>query len=447
MFDVKKELLDSHEALLDVVFEEATVDEAKRRAARKISREVNIPGFRRGRAPYAKVLQYVGEPSVLQEAAETLLDDAYLQILEKAEIAAYGPGEFVDMQSSPLTFKIKVPLEPNVELGDYQTIRVPWEASTVSDEEVQQILGQAREEHAVLESADRAAEMGDQVTVNVKAVAGGEVIVEEDDIEVVLSEERPFLSQGFVQALIGMLLDEEKAFTLALPETIEEPSLRGVEADFTVKVTKVFARVLPDLDDALASTVGAFETLADLERDIRERLATGKQEQAESAYRSKLVTQLVAQATVSYPPQMVEDSLDDMVNETRQRVERQRSMPFEDALRLDGMTMEQFRAEMQPQAEERVKRSLVLSKFAELAGVVVSDDEVVQEYTDLYKRLNIAVPEQQVDIDSQLGQNLRSSVLGRKVLDHLAEIGRGELPETDADAGSDAEAVVDEDAS
>ncbi len=431
MFEVKKELLDSHEALLDVVFEEETVDGAKQRAARKISREINIPGFRKGRAPYSKVQQFVGESSIMQEAAEMLVDETYPQILEQAEVDPYGPGEFVDMQASPLTLKIRVPLQPDVDLDDYLSIRETWEKPTVSDEEVQQVLAQLREEHAVLEPVDRAAELGDQVLANVKALTGDDVIVDEDDIEVVLLEERPFLSPAFVDALVGMKADETKEFQLVMPDTIDEPSLRGAEADFTVKVTQVLERTLPELDDALASTTGSFETIAELEQDIRNRLASSKGEQAESAYRSNLVTQLVDRATVAYPPTLVEDTLDDIVEEASQRVKSQRDMPFEDALRLDGMTLEQFREQMRPQAESRVKRSLVLSKFAEVEGVEVSDDDVVREYSDLIHRMNLSehMPDHQIDIDSELGRNLRSTVLGRRVVDRLAEIGRGEPQE------------------
>ncbi len=224
-----------------------------------------------------------------------------------------------------------------------------------------------RDEHAILEPVERAAEMGDQVTVDVHAVVDGDVVVDEDDIEVVLSEAA--LSEAFVAAeLVGLAPDEVKEFSLVLPETARGPSLKGAEAQFTVKATKVFARVLPELDDAWRARSAHLRRLTELEDDIRERLQAGKQEQVEADYRAKLITQLVAQADVVYPPQMVEDTLDDIVEEAKQRLERRRSMPFEDALRLDGLTMEQFRDEMEPQAVQRVKRSLVLSKFAEVEG-------------------------------------------------------------------------------
>jgi trigger factor len=436
VFEVKKELLDSHEAILDVVFEEATVTEAMRRASRSISREVNIPGFRKGRAPYSKVIQWVGEPAVVQEAAELLLDENYADILKAAEVSPFGPGDFVDMQTDPLSFKIRVPLEPEVDLGDYLSLREDWEAPAVSDEEVAQVLDQLREENAVLAPVERAAEMGDQLLVDVQATVDEESIVDEDDIEVILSEERPFLSEAFVAALVGLSADEDSTFEMPLPETIEEPALRGAEAEFTVHVNTVYERQLPELDDALASTAGSFETLEELRQDIVDRILGQKEEQTETAYRDQLVEKLVEQATFSYPPQLVEEVLDDIVHETEHRVERQSKMSFEDALRLQGRTIEQFREEMWPQAEERVKRSLALQQFAQQEQITVTDDEVVQEYTAFMSQFGPAQQEltgDEVDLGSDMAQNFRNSIFGRKVMTRLVAIGRGDTA-TDDDA-------------
>jgi len=434
VFEVKKELLDSHEALLEVVFEDEVVDSAKRRAARKISRELNIPGFRQGRAPYAKVLQYVGESAVVQEAAELLLDGSYSEILDAAEVSPYGLGEFVDMQPSPLTFKIRVPLEPVVDLGDYKSLREDWTEATVSDDEIEQVLAQIREEHAILEPVDRVAEMADELRVNVHATVGDDVIIDEDDVEVVLSEERPFFSLEFVAALVGMGTEEESVFTLPLPESIEDPDLQGAEAEFTVKVTQVFERKLPELDDALASTVGSFEFFEELKQDVIDRILAQKREQAESVYRDRMTDKLVAMATSSYPPQMVSDTLDDIVEETSARIQRQSKMSLEDALRLEGRTIEQFREDVTPQAEDRVKRSLVLRQFALAESIDVGDDEVVKEYSDFLEQIGMAgqMADSDLDINSPMGDNFRNTIFGRKVMARLMAIGRGE-----ADAGAE----------
>lgn len=431
MFEIKKELLPTHEALLEVTFDEETVNQAMRQAARVISRQVNIPGFRRGRAPYTKVVQYVGEAAVLQEAADRLMEETYSEILDKAEVTPYAPGELVDMDVSPLQFKIRVPLAPTVELGDYEAIREDWEEPTVSEEEVAEVLQRLREENVVLEPVERPAEMGDQLMVDVKATVDGEEIVDEDDIEVPLLEDRPFLSPEFVQALLGASAGETRTFPLTLPETMDEPSLRGAEAEFTVTVKQVFSRTLPELDDALASTVGTFESLEALKEDIRRRLLSSKQEQAEVEFRNRMVERLVEVGEFHYPPQMVEEALDDLVQRAAERAQREQKMSLEDSLRLAGLTMEEFRDRLRPEAEQRVKVSLALQKFAELEGIEVSDDEVVLEYQGLFERLNQLVPaaEQVPALDSDLGRRLRNNVLGRKVMDRLAAIGRGKETE------------------
>ena len=429
MFEIKKEVLATHEALLNVEIEEAAVKEAMRKAARVMSQRYNIPGFRRGKAPYAKVVKYIGEAALLQEAADTMLEEIYPQILDEAEVDPYGPGELQEVQPDPLTFTIRVPLAPEIVLGDYHSLTLEWEDVTVTDEEVADVLEQVREEHMVLEALDRPAEYEDEVHINVLGTVDGDVIVEEDDIEVVLKEDVPFVAPGFVEALVGMSTDEEKAFTVVFPETFGEESLRGEEGDFEVKVVGVYERVLPDLDDALASTAGSFETLEELRQDIYTRLLDAKQRHAQEHYRDDLVSILVAQSDVHYPPVMVEHALDDMLEDMGRRIQREQHMSLEDAIQLQGITVEQLRQQMKPQAEADVKRSLVLTEFAEAQGIDVSDDEVVQEYRSFLTAMG---QEHRIDsmpltLDSPMGRNLRTGILSRKTLEHLEKIGRGEI--------------------
>ena len=446
MFEIKKEVLATHEALLNVEIEETAVKEAMRKAARAMSQKYNIPGFRRGKAPYAKVVQYVGEASLLQEAADAMLEEIYPQILDEAEIDPYGPGELQNIQPDPLTFTIRVPLAPEIVLGDYQSLSLELEDVTVTDEEIAEVLEQIREEHAILEALERPAEYGDEVHINVLGTVDGDVIVEEDDIEVALKEDVPFVAPGFVEALVGMSTDEEKSFTVVFPETFGEESLRGEEGDFEVKVVGVYERVLPDLDDALASTAGSFETLEELKQDIYTRMLDAKQRHAEEHYRNDLVSILVAQSDVHYPPVMVEHALDDMLEDMGRRIQREQHMSLEDAMQLQGITIEQFRQQMKPRAEADVKRSLVLTEFAEAQGITVSDDEVVQEYQSFMTAMGQAhrIESMPVTLDSPMGRNLRTSILSRKTLEHLEKIGRGEV---DADAMPETEEVTVEEAS
>jgi trigger factor len=443
VFQVKKELLDTHEALLDVTIEESTVQEAMHKAARQISRQVNIPGFRKGKAPYSMVLRYAGESAVLQETADNLLEELYPQFIESAEITPYASGNLDNIELNPLVFKIRVPLQPTIVLGDYKAIRKSYDEPNVSDSEIEMVLDQMREENAVVEPVDRPAEMGDEAKVNIKGTVNGEVVVDEDDIDVVFSVDRPFLSFEFQEALLGITNDEERTFTVPLPNETENPDLRGAETEFTVKATQVSGRTLPGLDDAFASTVGAFETLEALQQDIHNRLLQSKQQQSEQTYRNALVEMLVEPAEVHFPPIMVDEALDNMLEETDQRIQRERQMSLEDALRLEGRTVEQFREDLTKQAENRVKTSLVLAEFARVEQTAVTDDDVVQEYQGFFNSLNLG-PDMDmptISLDSDLARNIRSSMLGRKALERLEQIAKGLAEEsTEEEVASESDA-------
>lgn len=445
MFEIKKEVLATHEALLNVQIEAAAVKEAMQKTARTLSQKYNIPGFRKGKAPYAKVVQYVGEGALLQEAADAMLEEIYPQILEQAEVNPFGPGELQKIDPDPLTFTIRVPLVPEVKLGDYRNLGLAWQDVAVTDAEIAAVLEQVREEHAILEALERPAEYGDEVHINVRGTVDEDVIVDEDDIEVVLKADAVFVAPGFVEALIGMSTDEEKSFTVVFPETFGEEDLRGEEGEFDVKIVGVYERVLPDLDDALASTVGPFETLVDLKQDIHTRMLESRQQQARELYRDDLTSILVAQSDVHYPPAMVKDTLDDMLKDMGIRIQREQHMSLEDAVQLQGLTMEQFREQMKPQAEKQVKRSLVLGEFAEAQGITVSDDEVVQEYHNFLTAMGQAhrIDSIPLPMDSPLGRNLRLGLLSRKTLEHLEKIGRGEI---DPHAVAKAHAAMKEEA-
>ena len=442
MFDIKKDLLETHEALLNVTIDEQTVKQAMQKAARAISRQINIPGFRKGRVPYARVLRYVGEAAVLQEASDALLEELYPKIIEEAAVAPYGPGQLEDVQQNPLVFTIRIPLAPTATLGDYLSLRADWEASTITEEEITAIEDQIREEHAVLESQERPAQYGDEVHIDVTGTVDGEVVIDEEDVEVILSEETPFIAPEFVEGLVGMSVDEEKAITVTFPEDFAEVAFQGQEVLFNVKVTSVYARSLPDFDDALASTVGAFETADALKQDIHDRLMEAKVQQNQQEYRDGLVTALIEQSDVKYPPAMLEDTLEDMIKSTGERVQRERNMPLEDALQLDGMTLAQFRENIRPQAEENIKRSVVLNEFAKQEGIEVSDDEVAQEFNSLFMAYgqDVEIPDMNIDLNSPLGQNLRLTALGRKTLERIEKIGRG-LADVEDETESEEETV------
>lgn len=428
MFEIKKELLETHEVLLNVEIDAKVVQDAMKKAARVIARSVLIPGFRKGKAPYSKVVRHVGEGAVLQEASDRILEDMYSKFIEEADVSPYGPGQVEDMKTDPLTFKIRVPLEPMVKLGDYKSLRKDWVEVEVGDEEVAMVVDQVRTEHAVLVPlSDRAVQIDDKVHADVMGILdSGDLFIEEEAFEFILEDGSDFIMLGFIDEIVGMKVEEEKSFTLTMPEDGVEPELKGAEIAFEVKIVEAFERTLPDADDALASTVGSFETFAELKADIQQRLLDAKTQQSQEDYREAMITMMIEQAEISYPPLFLKEMLDDMVASSAERIQREHNITLEDILRLQGRTMEDFRTEMQPNAEQRALRSLLLSTFAHDEKIEVSDDDLTKEYTSLIAAAGLEnQAELGITVDSPLGQSLRSGLIGRKTMVRIEEIGRG----------------------
>lgn len=431
MFEVKTEILDTHEALLTVEIDPQTSQKALEKVAREISREIKIPGFRKGRVPFHIVERAVGSDTLRQEAAEVLLKDIYPQILEEADIQPYTSGRLEGIEIRPFVVTIRVPLAPEVELGDYESLRMDPEPTEVTEEELQAALERIRIDNAILDLVERPAEMGDLVILSLlEGRVGDEVVFHDHDVEVVLDEEEPFISVDFVTALVGMREEEEKTFTLVLPEDFVEEELRGEEIEFEVTVAEVYNRSLPEIDDALASAVGNYESLEELKANLQEQMSEYKEEQAEAVYREKLVNALIEMSEVHYPPEMVEDTIDDILAEMRQNIEHRYDVEWKDFLRRQGISEDQLREQVRSQAVDRIQRGLVLGAFAEEVGIEVTEAEIREQVANILRGRGIADENlvSQFKVDSQAGENVRATVRGEKTLRALERLAQGLSP-------------------
>ncbi len=390
MFTISKEVLESREALITVEIEESAVQNAMQKAARNIARENPFPGFRKGKVPYNMVVSRVGVPALRRDAAELLLDEIYADVLKQAEVEPVGPGSLDDIKLEPLVLKIRVPLPPVVELGEVADLRLDLEAHEVTDEELQTALEQLRNDHTTTRTVSRPAALGDSVTLeHVEAQANGEVFIHEHDVNLVLDPEDRNIVPGLVDALVGLSAGEEKLFHLTLPEDFSEPTLRNADAEFVVHVESVGEPLKPELDDAFASVVGKFETLDDLKADLRERMEAYKHEQAHEAYHEALLAELLKRAKVQFPEVLLGEELDEMLKTFKVRIPQQLRMSWEDFLRLQGTTEEQFRESLRPRASRSLTEKLVLEEFARREQITVSEEDLRDQYARLLDQLEI----------------------------------------------------------
>jgi trigger factor len=383
---------------LTVEVPEEDVKKAMRQVARKLAGEVRVPGFRKGKAPYSVIVSRVGEDYLRNEAIETLVQPTFEEALQDVDVVPYAQPSLEDIEPDPLVFKFTVPLEPVVELDEaYRELRKEIEAVEITDEAVDEALEQVRVRHQEVEPVERAIAEGDLISLSGKGVLvpveetaeeaedgeaetavtepAEEVLFNEDQIELLMDNDVLFPGTSFVENLIGLSAGDEKSFTLAFPDDFEESELAGREASFDVTILDVKNRTLPELNDELAQQEGAYETLAELSDSLRENLKTQAESDAKNELIEGLIDDLVEKVTLVYPPAAVEGEIDGMVDNMKMQMERS-GWQWEDYLKIQGLNDVTVRDTFRENAEESLKRRLVLRQFIVDEKLTVEAEDV-----------------------------------------------------------------------
>jgi trigger factor len=339
------------------------------------------------KAPYGFVLRQVGEGHVVEQALELLIDEQYPEILKEAEIEPFGPGTLEKVaEIDPPTFEFIVPLDPVVELGDYKAIKVPYELPVIGDDEVDQVIEQAREQHGIREKVDRPAEMGDIVYMRIsgRLVDEGdgesETIIEERFSSSIIqeAEEAEFPFPGFGLDLIGLSAEEEKTIPYQYPEDFDDDSLKGRNVEFEITVTNIQSIKLPDIDDNLALEASEFDTLEAWRVDLKKSLEEDALEGYAEEYDDLVIDQVVDGSTIKFPPQMVENETENILRSLDLRLSQQ-GLTKALYLQIRGMDEDSLSEEITPVAEERVKRFLVLFEIAREEEIKIDENKVKDE--------------------------------------------------------------------
>jgi trigger factor len=407
---ITSEPIGERQLSLTIEVERERVNRARRRVARQISREINIPGFRKGRAPYDVVVQRLGQRVVREELVSLLVDDVYREALEQADITPYAPGTLEETQFDPLILTFTVPLAPEVELGDYRSYRRPFSGPEVSEEAVTRALEAVQEQNAILAPLDRP-----------------EVFVHEEEARILLDPEASEPVPGLIDALMGVEKGEERTFTLVLPADFELEELRVTEAQFTAQARGIYERIVPQLDDDLARTVGNYDTFEELRSDVRQRLWERKRANAEGEYADQVLQDVIDQTIVSFPPVIFDEALEHAVESYEKQIERREHMLLEDYLRIQGKTMEDVREELKPEVEQSLKRSLVLGEVVQQEDLAVSDEELDVQIAESSEQYGENADEVRAALSSPEGRrDLRNRMLANKAVQRLVAIAKGE---------------------
>lgn len=407
------------------------------RSYRRVVSRLNIPGFRRGRAPRHIVESMMGRTALLQEALEFMVPETLDKVLQDEEVSAFGEPSIEVTELEPVSFTATVPLEPTVDLRDYRDIRVESDPVEVTDEEVDGVLDRVRDEQAVWEPVERAAEYGDRLNLNVLGTMDEETVVDDEDVEYIPNEENVLPFPGFAPNLVGLSEDDESEFTVTVPEDYPREQYAGKDIQFKVEVLSVKEKSVPELDDEFAKSVGdGFDDLEALRTSIRESLTNQAENAARSELEQKSLDALCEVAVVNVSPLLYERELEAMQAD-RERMLRQQGLDLATYLRFMGKSADEFLDEMRPNAERRLVSALVMRKLAEVEEIEISDEDIQSE-TDRLLDLSSGDEEQDAsNLDSLrefLGSestrdNIRSTLHSRRVMERLTDIAQGKLGE------------------
>ena len=379
---------------LTIEITKAEFEAAKDKAFKKTGKNITVPGFRKGKAPRKMIEKLYGEGVFFEEAFNIIYPDAMERAVEKSGIKPVGRAD-VDLgdpaEEGGLTIIAKVPVEPEVELGEYKGIEVEKETVKVLQADVKAELNRMAQRNARTETVERKAKKNDTVDIDFEGFVDGVPFEGGKAEHHELTLGSGAFIPGFEDQLIGCKAGDEKDVVVTFPEEYHAKELAGKEATFKCKVHKVEETILPEIDDEFAKDVSdTCETLDDLKKEITERLKAERQEAADNAFEEKVLDAVIDGMKADIPAAMIDAQVDTIVQDFGYRLQMQ-GMGLEQYLKMTGTEMGAFRAMFKDQAERQVKTRLALQKVVELEGITVSDKELEEEYAKMAEQYKMEV--------------------------------------------------------
>ena len=385
------EKLEKNTAKLTVEVPAEQFAAAIQNAYKKNKGRFNIPGFRKGKAPFEMIKKMYGVGVFYEDAVNEVIDATYPKAAEESGLEIVSrPSISVDEleDGKPVVYSAVVAVKPEVTLGEYKGVEVQRVKADVLDEDIESEINSVREKNSRLITVeDRGVEDKDQVTIDFDGYVDGKRFDggKSEDYPLVIGS-HTFIDT-FEEQLIGKKTGEECEVNVTFPENYHVEDLKGKPAVFKVTIKEIQRKELPEVNDEFASEVSDFDTLEEYKKDLREKLSKEKQRAAATENENRVVDKVVENASMEIPDQMVEEQVNAMVNDYARRHESQ-GLSFKQYLEYTGLTVEKIGEQMKPQAVKRIETRLVLEAVVKAENIQASDDAVeeqIKKMADAYK--------------------------------------------------------------
>ena len=383
---VQVEKLEKNMAKLTIEVSSEEFEKAIAKAYKKNKNKISMPGFRKGKAPRAMIEKMYGKGVFYEDAANSIIPDAYADAAKESELEIVAQPEIDVTQiesGKPFIFTATVALKPEVTLGEYKGIEVEKKEVEVTDEEVDTEINRVRESNArMIDIDDRVAQDGDTVVIDFDGYVDGKQFEggKADDYSLVLGS-HSFID-NFEEQLEGKNIGEDVTVNVTFPENYQAEELQGKPAEFKVKIKEIKVKELPELDDDFAQDVSNFDTIAEYKEDLKKKLAENKEEALKREREETVIGKIIENAQMDIPEQMVEAQTRQMTQEFAQRLSSQ-GLSIDQYMQFTGLTPQKMIEELKPQALKRIQSRLVLEAVVAAENIETSEDELNKEIENM----------------------------------------------------------------
>ena len=388
---VQVEKLEKNMAKLTVEVPAENVEKAIQGAYNKMKKSINIPGFRKGKAPRQLIEKMYGKEVFYNDAIDAMLPSAYSDAVEECgeEIVSHPQIDVVQIENGkPFVFTATVAVKPAVELGEYKGIQVEKAPIEVKDEEIEAQITKEREANSrTVTVDDRAVAQGDIVTLDFEGFVDGVAFEGGKGENYDLTIGSNTFIPGFEDQLVGAEIGKEIDVNVTFPEEYGAKELAGKAAVFKCKVNGIKVKELPAVDDEFAQEVSEFDTLDEYKADIKAKLLKEKEDEAARAKEDAVIGKIIEGAKMEIPDAMVEYQTRQMLDEFAQRIQSQ-GISLDQYFQFTGLTEEKYMEEMKPRALQNIQSRLVLEAVAQAENLVAEEadiEEEIKKMADMYK--------------------------------------------------------------
>ena len=416
---VQVEKLEKNMAKLTIEVPAEEVEKALNAAYQKQKGSINVPGFRKGKVPRAMIEKMYGVGVFYEEAANILMQNSYPAAVEESgvEVVSRPTVDVVQIEKGKaFIYTAEVAVKPEVKLGKYTGVSVTKANTKVTAAEVKEALEAERNKNARTVTVTRAIKNGDTANIDYEGFCGGEAFAGGKGEGHALEIGSHSFIDTFEEQLVGHKAGEEVEVNVTFPEQYHAPELAGKPALFKVKINEVTTKELPKLDDEFASDVSEFETLDEYKEDIKKQLEAKKAEEGKRAQEGEAIAAIVEKSEMDIPEAMIQTQCEDMVNEFAQRL-AQSGLTMEQYMQFSGQTVDKLMEQVRPEAETRIKTSLVLEAIVKAEGIEATEEDVNAEIEKMAAMYGM--PVEQVKEYVGADEGLKRQIAITKAVDYI----------------------------